>query len=75
MTEIESERKKLVEALYDNKILNQNKWKEISLPTRHGGLGINVSSLIEDSNTQYRKCEVVTQDLKNKLLARTTLFL
>ena len=55
VTEIESERKKLVEALFDNKIHNQNKWKEISLPTRHGGLGINVSSLNEDSNTQYRK--------------------
>ena len=27
-----------------------------------------MSSLIEDSNTQYRKCEVVTQDLKNKLV-------
>ena len=59
MTVVEFERKKLVEALFGNKILNQNKWKEISLPTRHGGLGINVSSLIEDSNTQYRKCEVV----------------
>ena len=38
------------------------------IPTRHGGLGINVSSLTEDSNTQYRKCEVVTEDLKSKLL-------
>lgn len=68
MTEIKSERERLVEALFDNKILNQNKWKEISLPTRHGGLGINVSSLTEDSNIQYRKCEVVTEDLKSKLL-------
>ena len=68
MTEVESERKKFVEALFDNKFLNENKWKEISLPTRHGGLGINVSSLNEDSNTQYRKCEVVTEDLKSKLL-------
>ena len=68
MTELESERKKLVEALFNNKILNENKWKEISLPIRHGGLGINVSSLTEDSNTQLRKCEVVTEDLKSKLL-------
>ena len=44
-TDKESERQKLVEALFDNKIHNPNKWKEISLPTRHGGLGTNVSSL------------------------------
>ena len=69
MAEVESERNKFVETPFDNKIIDENKWKEISLPTRHGGLGINVSNLAEDSNTQYRKCEAVTEDLKNKLLS------
>ena len=48
--------------------LIKNKGKEISLPTRHGGLVIKVSNLTEDANTQYRMCEVVTEDLKNKLI-------
>ena len=52
MTEVESERKKLVEALVDKKIMNPNKWKEISLPTRHGGTGINVPNLSEEANAQ-----------------------
>ena len=36
--------------------------------TRHGGLGINVSSLAEEANTPHRRCEAVTEDLKNKLI-------
>ena len=47
-----------------------NKWKDISLPTTHGGLGINVSSLTEGANTQHRKCAAVTKDLKNKLMSQ-----
>ena len=68
LSEVELERKKMVEVLCNKKIIKPRKWNEISLPTRHGGLGINVTSLSEEANAQYSKCEVVSDDLKKKLI-------
>ena len=58
----------MVETMMGKKIFRENKCKEISLPTRHGGMGINVRNLQEESDEQRRKCILTTQDLTNKLL-------
>ena len=40
------------------------------MPTRYGGMGTNVAEIDEEAKAQKKKCEMVTQDLKEKVLTQ-----
>ena len=49
---------KLVEAMIGRKIRDQSTWSEISNPARHGGLGMNVARLREETKEKRDECKV-----------------
>ena len=49
-------------------IRDENKQKDISNPTRFGGLAINASHLVEKSREIHLRGEITTNDLKTKLI-------
>ena len=56
-----------MQVLVGRGITDDLKWKEISLPVRYGGMGLNVSYIEETTRRQYQTSELLTYGLKTKL--------
>ena len=67
LLDFKSKLKNFVQVLVGRGITEDLKWKEISLPVRYGGMGLNVSYIDETTRRQYHTSELLTYGLKTKL--------
>ena len=60
--------KLFVEEMAKQEIRNENTWEQISWPRRYGALDINVTSTRNEAEEQRKRCKIISENLKLKLI-------